>query len=464
MDDLASQSFWLGLDIYTPSGPLTRDLNVDVALVGGGFTSLWAAYFLLREHPGLDVAVLEGNEIGFGASGRNAGIVMTRVHRSLAHLTAQVGDGEALNIYRAARRAVEDITDTVRTESIPCDLQANGLLVLSTTPTQDRRLHDEIEAIQRLGLEKDFEFLDRDAARDRIHSEKLRCGFREDAVSLINPARLARGLKRLLQLRGARVYEGTPVRSWDERSDTVVLHTPGGTVTAGRALVAGNAYGTAWAPTRASFLPFYSYICVTRPLSDAEWERVGWAGREGAVDKRVGLHYFRPTSDGRILWGGRDPAFRPDGPKAAHDRDEHVFGRLRESFEQFFPQLRNVPFEYSWGGPIAITGDHLPAVGWFNKTRRRVAFAYGYNGDGIACSNLAAHAVADTFAGRESEWTELCFVGRRAPAMGPSIIRDRVVRRALERQISADDEGRDSQPPRSQRALARILGRHPRLR
>jgi glycine/D-amino acid oxidase-like deaminating enzyme len=458
MEDLASRSYWLGLDEYVANGPLRGDSRADVALIGGGFTSLWAAYLLLNEHPDLDVAILEANAVGYGASGRNGGFVMTLVHRSLARLAERVGDAEARKMYLAAKQAIEHIGKTVEGEAIACDLQPNGLIVVSDGPPQDRLIELEVKTAQRLGLGDDFTFLDRNAAQERIHSERIRCGFREETCSLINPARLARGLKRVVERLGARVYEGTPVLSWEEREDRVRLRTAHGSVSADRALVAGNAYVTAWQPTRDSILPFYSYICLTRPLREAEWGRIGWTGREGVEDKRSALHYFRPTIDGRILWGGRDPTFHPDGPKARYDRDDRVFRRLRESFEWFFPQLRDVPFEHRWGGPIAITGDFLPAVGWFDEARRRVAFAYGYNGHGVAISNVAGHAIADLFADRQSEWTDLPIVGRRAPNLGPRALRDMLVRLTLKAQIRADDQEKEAREPLALRFLSRLGG------
>jgi glycine/D-amino acid oxidase-like deaminating enzyme len=458
MDDLQSRSWWLSLDDYSPNAALAEDLRADVALIGGGFTGLWTAYLLLRERPDLEVVILEANAVGYGASGRNGGFAMTLVHRTLAHLADYVGDDQARAIYLAAHRAVEEIEKTITVEGIQCDLQPNGAITISNSAPQDRIIAAELETAARLGLDGHLSFLDRSEAQERIHSERIRCAFREETCVLVNPARLARGLKRVVERLGARVFEGTPVLDWQEQSDRVVIRTPAATVSTDRVLVGGNAYGTAWKPLRESFLPFYTYICLTPPLTDAQWQSVGWKGREGVEDRRVGLHYFRPTIDGRILWGGRDPAFRPDGPKAVYDDDEAIYRRLRESFEWFFPQLADLPFEQRWGGPIAVTGNFMPCVGFFDETRRRSAFAYGYNGHGVAISNVAAHAVADLFADRKSEWTDLAFVGPRPGGLGPHFLRDPLVRMTVKTQIRADDEGREIRDPLPVRLLNRITG------
>ncbi len=381
---------------------------------------------------------------------------MTLVHRTLGHLAEYVGDEEAKKIYLAAEGAVEHLTNAISTESIACDVQPNGLLTFSNTEGQDRIIDNEIATALRLGLDDKINYLDRDAARERIHSDKIRCGFSEDACTLVNPARLARGLKKVIERMGASVYEDTAVIDWHDGTRGVSVRTTRGTVSADRVLVAGNAYATAWKPTRESVLPVYSYICLTRPLSDAEWQSVGWRGREGAEDRRLGLHYFRPTIDGRILWGGRDPVFHGDGPKPVYDRDQRVFARMRESFEWFFPQLAAVPFEERWGGPVGVTGNFLPCIGWFDDSRERVAYAYGYNGHGVAIANLAAHSINDLFSNRRSQWTQLSFVGRKPTDLGPHWLRDPMVKAMIKSQIRADDQGREAKDPLILRLINRL--------
>ncbi len=458
--DLQSRSFWLGLDPYVPNEPLEQDLKVDVAIVGGGFTGLWTSYLLLRRNPGMRLAILEKQAIGYGASGRNGGFAMTLVHRTLSHLARYVGDEAARKIYAAAANSVQHINEIVATESIACDLQSNGLLTLSNSEAQDRIIEQEFETAQRLGI-KEITFLSGAEAQAQIHSEHIRCAIREERCSLVNPARLARGLKRVVERLGGTVYEGCSVQSWEENAGGVTLRIDGRrrySVRAERAVIAPNAYGTTWRRIRPYVLPFYSYICLTAPLSDAQWGSVGWRGREGAEDRRAFLHYFRPTADGRILWGGRDAVFRPDGPKRFYDRNLYVFGRMRETFEWFFPQLKDVPFEHRWGGPIGITGDFLPKIGFFDSRKRRAAYAYGYNGHGVAISHLAAHAVADLFAGKQTGWTDLPFVGQKRRSLGPRFLRDPLVRRTAKAQLRADDENRELRDPWVLRLLNLLTG------
>lgn len=462
MDEIGSRSWWLSLDPYTPNAPLRESTDADLAVVGGGFTGLWTALLWARRHPDGRVVVLEATAVGYGASGRNGGFAMTLVHRTLSHLAALLGDQAARDVHVAARRAVEAVAETVAAESIACDLEAPGLLTVSDAPDRDRVIERELETAARLGVDDHFEFLDRARAQECLHSERVRCAFRERPCLLLNPARLVRGLKVAAERAGVQVFENTPVTGWEEREGTVVLRTREGSVRADRVVWALNAWSARFSAGR-SLLPFYSYICLTRPLSPQEWESVGWRGREGVEDRRVGLHYFRPTADGRILWGGRDPAFHPDGPDPRYDRDEHIFARLRGSFEWYFPQLRHVPFEWRWGGPIAVTGDFLPAIGWLDRQARRMAFAHGYNGHGVAITHLAARALVDLLDGVESEWTGLPFVGRAAPPLGPRWVRDPLVRWTLRRQLRADDEGRDARDPLPLRVLNRLSGANLRL-
>ena len=455
MEDLATRSYWLGLDQYEPEPPLRGDMEADIVIVGGGFTGLWAAYHLLKADPGLTVVVLEGSAVGYGASGRNGGFAMTLVHRSLHTLVDTVGRDNALAIHRAAEEAISGIQSVCAEEKIDADLMPNGLLTVSNTPLQDEHIWREAEAAQELGI-KGIRYLERDEIRTRVHSETFRCAIDEDTCLLLNPARLVRGLKDAVIRAGGRVFEQTPMEELSQSSGRVTVRTPGGSIQAKRGLLAANAYSTHIPELSGRVMPFYSYILLSEPLSEEQWGRIGWEGRQGMEDRRVFLHYFRPTIDGRILWAGRDAPYRPDGPDPRYDRDERVFRRLEETFRWTFPQLDDVKFEYSWGGPVGVTATFLPGAGWLKG--HRVAYAFGYNGHGVSISNLLAMSVRDLMLERDTVLTRLALVGKKPLSLGPRLIRDPFVRAQADYFLRQDDAGTELKPSLLVRLSQRFFG------
>jgi glycine/D-amino acid oxidase-like deaminating enzyme len=448
-------SYWLSLTPYKPGPPLRGDATVDVAICGGGYTGLWTAIFLKQAEPALRVAVLEREYVGFGASGRNGGFAMPLVHRSLAEMARTLGDREAGALHRAAVAAVWSLRDFVIAQRIDCDMMPNGMLVVSNGPEQDERLEDELRTAARLGVDG-LHFLDRAAVQAEIHSETFRCGIAEEACVLVNPAKLARGLRDVAVRLGVAVHEGTPMTALRQEGRAVVLETPGGRVTADRVLLAANAYSTAFPELQQYVLPFYTYILLTRRLTDEEWARIGWAKRQGLEDRRTFLHYPRPTIDGRILWGGRDAAYHPDGPKPGYDLDPRVFARMEETFRQTFPQLHNVGFEHRWGGPIGVMARFIPASGWL--AGERVAYGFGYNGHGVAPSHLNGQVLRDLLLGRKTDLLALPLVSRKPIAFPPGIIRDPLVRASVRALQRCDDEGRPGREPFLLRTLNRLFG------
>jgi len=459
--DLATRSYWLGLDAYEPDAPLEGALRADVVIVGGGFSGLWTAYHLLQADPGMTVVVLEASAVGYGASGRNGGFAMTLIHRGLKVLAETVGDEQAKALHLAAEEAIGGIARVCEKEGIDAQLQPNGLLTVSNTPLQDALVRSEIETAQRLGL-GGFELLERDAIQAAVHSETLRCAVRERSCTLLNPARLVRGLKQAVIRAGGRVFEQTAMERLEEAADGVRVVTPKGEVRAQRALLAANAYSAAIPSLRRYVLPFYSYILLTEPLSDEQWSRVGWAGREGMEDRRTFLHYMRPTVDGRMMWAGRDAPYRPNGPDPKYDRDDRVFRRLEETFAWTFPQLHDAKFEYRWGGPIGVTASFMPCAGWL--AGKRVAYAFGFAGHGVAITNMVAMAMCDLILERDSDRTRLAVIGQKPVDLGPRLLRDAVVRLGTAYEQRQDDAGRARQVPLAMRLLQRLSSGSPDLR
>ncbi len=452
VQELATRSYWLGLDEYEPDAPLEGDMVADVVIVGGGFSGLWTAYHLLKADPAMTVIVIEGSAVGYGASGRNGGFAMTLIHRSLQDLVDAVGPDEAKSLHLAAEEAVRNIGSVCESEGIGADLQPNGSLTVANNPLQDEHVQREFETAQRLGL-SGFTFLEKDDIQAAVHSDTFRCAVREETCTLMNPARLVRGLKEAVIRAGGRVFEQTPMDRFEERDGGVTVTTPKGKITAQRALLATNAYSARIPALSRHVMPFYSYILLSKPLTKEQWSRVGWTGREGMEDRRTFLHYFRPTVDGRVMWAGRDAPYRPNGPDPKYDRDDRVFDRLEESFAWTFPQLSDVTFEYRWGGPIGITGTFVPCAGWLKGGR--VAYAFGFNRHGVAITNLVAMSMRDLILERDTDYSRLAIIDKKPVDLGPRLLRDPMVRSTIDYQIEQDDTGRTVKPP----LLARLMER-----
>ena len=451
--ELSTRSYWLGLDPYEPDAPLEGEMRADVVIVGAGFSGLWTAYHLLKDDPGMTVVVIEASAVGYGASGRNGGFAMTLIHRGLKELVAAVGAEQAKALHLAAEEAIDMIGRVCEAEKIDADLQPNGLLTISNSPLQDEVLRGEVETAERLGI-SGFELLEEQAIRSSVHSETFRCAVREEICTLLNPARLVRGLKRAVIGAGGRVFEQTPMERLENTSGGVRIVTPKGAIEAQRALLAANAYSSRIPSLQAYVMPFYSYILLTEPLSDEQWSRVGWAGREGMEDRRTFLHYMRPTVDGRMMWAGRDAPYRPNGPDPKYDRDERIFKRLEETFAWTFPQLADVRFEYRWGGPIGVTGSFMPCAGWLEE--KRVAYAFGFAGHGVAITNMVALAMRDLILERDTDRVRLAVIGKKPINLGPRLLRDPLVRASSAHSLRQDDSGGSTKQPLLLRLLQRF--------
>lgn len=247
-------------------------------------------------------------------------------------------------------------------------------------------------------------------------------GHLEDHALLVDPAALARGLKDAALRRGVVVYENTPVDEIESIHGTrVEARTPFGTVHGDRLLIATNAYAHSIPAIRRWIFTIYAYITLTEPLTDEQWERIGWERRFGMEDKRVMLHFHRPTADGRILWGGRDAPFKPGGPNPTFDRDPYIFGRLEETFRWNFPALDDVAMEHAWAGPVCGTLDCIASVSWLEG--ERILYALGYTGHGVGPSHLAAEIVRDRMLNQQTAVTGLPLVTSKPKPLPPGPLR-----------------------------------------
>ncbi len=384
-------SFWLEQDSYLPAPPLTGPARADVAVVGGGFTGLWAAIALKERDPRLEVCVLEQEVVGHGASGRNGGFCEPSLTHGYANGARHFPD-EIEELERLGRANFDGLLDFVENHRIACDLERSGVLEVATTPWQVEELRGEL--LERSSRRPELQLLAGDAARSRLNSPRVLAALHDPVPALLNPARLARGLRRVVEEMGVRVCEGTPVRQLRPIAGGVEAVTPRGVARAQRAVLATNAYSGQLLPRlRTRFVPVYDYILVSEPLNREQRQRIGWEGREGASERSNHFHYFRLTADDRILWGGYDAIYHFGGAVGPQfDHRPKTYSRLLDQFRQMFPTLGDLAFTHRWGGAIASTTRFTCTFG--SALGGRVVYALGYTGLGVAATRFAGGVLA----------------------------------------------------------------------
>jgi glycine/D-amino acid oxidase-like deaminating enzyme len=418
MQDFREKSFWLSTAPYEPSPPLSGDLTVDVAVVGGGFTGLSTALHLREAEP-IDVAVLEADAVGSGASGRNGGFAMTLFGLTLTVTRWRFGPDRAREAQRYMERAVDYVGDLVARHGIDCDFELPGFLRAATSPAYEKRIRHEIELARSLGLEG-IEWLPAERLAERVRSPLYRGAWWEPRCALVNPARLAWGLRRAAAAKGARFFERTPVTGVERVPGGVRLETPGGNVRAKKVVLAANAWSHLIAPLRRKQVPAFTHIVLTEPIPAERRAAIGWRGREGIEDARDLVHYYRLTKDDRLLMGGGDVTISY-GSDMDRDLSPPTFAALERHVAEVFPALAGIRFTHRWGGPVSVPLDMAPAMGFVGD--ERVLYALGCVGHGVSLAQLNGRVLADLALGRKSDLTDVFFVNRKTLPWPPEPLR-----------------------------------------
>jgi glycine/D-amino acid oxidase-like deaminating enzyme len=261
-----------------------------------------------------------------------------------------------------------------------------------------------------------------------------------DGVAMVDPARLAWGLKEACLRLGVRIHENTAVESVADDGGRLRLHTPYGVVSARHVALGTNAFPPLLRRLRAYLVPVYDYVLVTEPLTDDQLAALGWRGRQGLTDAGNQFHYYRLTRDNRVLWGGYDAVYHfGNRIEDRLDRNPETFGRLAENFFTTFPQLRGVRFTHAWGGVID-TCSRFCAF-WGRAYGGRLAYAAGYTGLGVGATRFGARVMLDLLSGQQTELTRLQMVRTRPLPFPPEPVRwagIELTRRALARADRSD--------------------------
>jgi len=435
MSDIEQSCYWLARLPKREVTPLSNPAETDIAIVGGGLTGFWTALFLKELDPGREIAVVEQGIAAWGASGRNAGMLSETVDHSHSLAIQHFGLESARRLAALGESNVAELTQFIAERGIECDYEPTGRLMVALTRAQEDEARHSIAVARKLGIES-FRYLDGAAMRAEVHSPLYRGGVAVSGGGILDPARLTDGLRREAEKLGVRVFERTTVQSLGRAGAGIELRANGTTLRARRAVLATSAYTHHLLPQVLwRFIPLYDYIIVSEPLTPAQWEAIGWKGRQGVTDGRTFFNYYRPTADGRVLWGTSEATYYPGntvGPQCDHSPSH--YDSLRRSWRLHFPNLANLEWPYAWGGAICSTTRMTP---WFGRALDdRVCYALGFTGHGLGTTRIAGRILAHMALDRASDLLDLPLVTRRPFPYPPEPVRTwavNAVTRALRR-------------------------------
>lgn len=450
-----SRSFWLqeaiGADPGQQCPPLDVKVEADVCVVGGGFAGLWTAYELTERAPGMRIALLEADICGGGASGRNGGFLSSSWH-DLPALCGLFGIDEGVRYATALADEVGAVGAWLEQHDVDAWFHHEGVLGARLGVWQEGFGESAASFASRLGLGERIRALDADQARAIADSPRITGGSFTADNAICQPARLARGLRRVLLERGVRIYEGTRVTRI-ERDRPVIVRTENGAVRAQNVVLTIGAWAAGWRGYRTAIGNIADYMVATEPIGDRIVDELGWTSWTGIADGRELLFYLRKTEDGRIaigggttgvLWGGSI------GRRATHDR--RVADRAARGLLWLFPQLEGVRFTHAWGGPIDMTPSFLP----FFDTRPpgNVHVGLGFSGHGLCQTKLGGRILASLVLGETDRWSTMPVVGPPLGFAPPEPVRWPLVRAAVWGMESGD---RSEEAGRARGRLQRLL-------
>ena len=403
--EFRNQSYWhdtLPGELHAwPS--LKEDESFDVAIVGGGFTGLWTAYYLAEKEPSLRIGVFEAERIGFGASGRNGGWCVG----TMAGVSAYDHDSRGSTaLQRALFDTVGVVGEVCLKEEIDCDWHLGGWLSLALSRTQEKAQRGMVSDWRAQGFDaNDVRWMESDEVSTRLRTPNRGALFSPHCAAM-HPAKLATGLARAVARRGVSVYEGSRVTQLEPGRLQIGDHE----IKAQWIVRATEAYTDGIRSERRRLVPMHSAVLATEPLSDEMWERIGLADREAFGDSRRIVIYGQRTADDRMVFGCRGAYLFGSGIRNRVPDEDASFKNVSQILHGLFPCLRETPFSHRWVGALGIPRRFQPTVGV--DRQRQIGFSGGYVGEGVAASNLSARILSDLCLDRKSELVDLPIVGQ----------------------------------------------------
>ena len=400
-------TYWIATAGEPPAddGPVMQDMDVDVAIIGSGFTGLACAIYLAREH-GIKATVLEANRVSWGCSTRNGGQAQCasgRLKRS--GWIKRWGKDVALQMHAEVCDAMENFKDLIK--DIDCDPQPGGHLYIAHKPSAMEGLRKETEVLNDIFGYK-ARMIDQETLKNEYLDDKEAAGAMLEPEGIgIHAAKLAFGYLRMARELGAKVHTSSPVAGWETRNGVHFLRTPGGVVRAKRVAVATGGYTLPGmhGSLKNRLLPILSNSIVTRPLTVQEREACNFRTHMVLTDTRILRHYYRLLPDGRLQIGSRSAISGSDAPKEKYRQ------HLIDDMHRKFPALHGIDIDYSWWGWVDVSHDMMPRITQPDPGKS-IFYALGYGGNGVMYSAQGGRRMAQLIAGKGESLTLPIFNSR----------------------------------------------------
>jgi glycine/D-amino acid oxidase-like deaminating enzyme len=419
--DVLEESYWMDDEDWPDEkSRLVGENSADLLIVGGGFTGLWAAIEAKESNPNLDVALVEGKWIAHGASGRNGGFVAASLTHGFSNGLNRWPD-ELAQLTKLGQENLDAIEKFVRTEGIDCDWRRVGEIDVATEEYQVEELIEFGQLAKEYGEE--FTWLNQTEVKAKLNSPTYLGGlYNPDGVALVDPARLAWGLRDSALKRGVRIYENTMVNELEDKKHKVRAVTDLGAISAPKVLLATNAFPPLIRRLKYLMVPVYDSVLVTEPLNQEQRASIGWDEYQGISDSGNQFHYYRPTEDGSILWGGYDATYNwRSGFGADYERTVDSWVKIGNHFFETFPQLEGIKFSHAWSGAID-TSTRFSAF-WGQTMGKKLAYVAGYTGLGVGASRFGAQVAIDLLFDRDSDRRKLTMVNSKPIPFPPEPFR-----------------------------------------
>lgn len=400
-------SFWHdSLAESLEARPVSAERDFDVVIMGAGFTGLWTGIYLLRNRPGLRVAILEKEIAGFGASGRNGGWCSALFPWSSETLSKEYGLAEAQALRKAMVENVDEIGRITSELGIDCDYQKAGTYNLIRSKAQSQRAAAELAQAAKSGVDQ----LELKTAGESPRATKSQGAVFDPACASIHPAKLVRGLAEAFVNLGGHIFEKTTVENYAPG----IVESSRGTFTSEYVVDALEGYRPTVKGQKRSSLPLYSLMIVTEPIPGSVLDDLGISAGITFADFRNLIIYGQRTKDNRIAFGGRGAPYHfGSRVRASYDQVSKIHEHLEVELKALFPTIGGYRITHRWGGALGVSRDWMASVNLDPVTK--LAQAGGYVGDGVGTSHLAGKTLADLILGRPSAETKLCFVNHRSP-------------------------------------------------